>query len=154
VYHLVKTMNEGANSVLITYDSGADGHYISEADRKTAGLPILHKSAKKVRVANGDVRAAKHVIKLPFHRLSSKVTQANTFEQFPTSFMSVGKTSDDRTISVLTKEGVSVHKEEDVLITCKGIPISIGIRDAQGRYRIPLMQQRGQWQPRKPSKKA
>ena len=36
--------------------------------------------------------------------------------------MSVGKTSDDGTISVLTKDGVTVHKEEDVLITCKGEP--------------------------------
>jgi len=30
----------------------------------------------------------------------------------------------------------------------------IGIRDDKGRYRIPLVQQRGHWQPRKPSKKA
>ena len=30
----------------------------------------------------------------------------------------------------------------------------IGIRDDKGRYRIPLVQQRGNWQPRKPSKKA
>jgi hypothetical protein len=26
-----------------------------------------------------------------------------------------------------------VHKEEDVLITCKGAPILIGKRDAEGR---------------------
>ena len=30
----------------------------------------------------------------------------------------------------------------------------IGKRDDRGRYRIPLMQQRGQWQPRRPSKRA
>jgi hypothetical protein len=30
----------------------------------------------------------------------------------------------------------------------------IGIRDDKGRYQIPLVQQRGHWQPRKPSKKA
>jgi len=68
--------------------------------------------------------------------------------------MSVGKTSDDGTISIFTKEGVTVHKEQDVLITCKGEPILIGIRDDKGRYRIPLVQHRGHWQPRKPSKKA
>ena len=140
--------------MLVTYDSGADGHYISEADRKEARLPILRPSTKRVKVANGETSQAKHVTTLPFPQLSTKATQADSFEQFPTSLMSVGKTSDDGTISVFTKHGVSVHKEEDVLITCKGKPILIGIRDEQGRYRIPLMQQRGQWQPRRPSKKA
>ena len=49
-----------------------------------------------------------------------------------------------------------VHKEQDVLITCKGEPILIGIRNDKGRYCIPLLQQRGHchWQPRTPSKKA
>ncbi len=61
--------------------------------------------------------------------------------------MSVGKTADDGTVSVFTKKGVDVFKEEDVLITCKGEPI-------HGRYRIPLVPQRGQWQPRHPPKQA
>ena len=39
--------------------------------------------------------------------------------------MSVGKMADDGTVSVFTKEGVKVFKEEDVLITCKGKPILI-----------------------------
>ena len=30
----------------------------------------------------------------------------------------------------------------------------IGKRDERGRYRIPLMQQRGHWQPRRPTKRA
>jgi hypothetical protein len=68
--------------------------------------------------------------------------------------MSVGKTSNDGTISVFTKTGVTVFKEEDVLITCKGKPILIGVQDGRGRYQILLMQQRGQWQPRRPSKQA
>ncbi len=68
--------------------------------------------------------------------------------------MSVGKTSDDGTVSIFTKEGTNVFKEEDVLITCKGEPILIGIQDNQGQYQIPLMQQRGHWQPRRPSKQA
>ena len=33
--------------VMITYNSGADGHYISEKDRKAAGLPILRPSTKQ-----------------------------------------------------------------------------------------------------------
>jgi len=78
--------------------------------------------------------------------------QADTFHDFPTSLMSVGKTADDGTVSVFTKEGVHAFKEDDVLITCKGEPILIGVRDSHGQYRIPLIQQRGQWQPRQPSK--
>eukprot|EP00804_Cyclotella_cryptica_P008100 CCRYP_004591-RA/>CCRYP_004591-RA protein AED:0.17 eAED:0.17 QI:0/0/0/1/0/0/4/0/815 len=60
--------------------------------------------------------------------------------------MSVGKVSDDGTLSIFTKD--------DVLITCKGAPILIGVRDDHGRYRIPLTQHKGTWQPRKPSKRA
>ncbi len=68
--------------------------------------------------------------------------------------MSVGKTANDGMISIFTKEGVTVHKEQDILITCKGKPILIGVHDDHGQYRIPLVQQRGQWQTRHPSKKA
>ena len=32
---------EHANTVHLTYDSGADGHYVSEDDRKEACMPIL-----------------------------------------------------------------------------------------------------------------
>ncbi len=66
----------------------------------------------------------------------------------------MGKTSDDGTILVIMKEGVNVFKEEDVLITCIGEPIPIGIRDNQGRYQVLLMQQQGYWQPQRPSKQA
>jgi hypothetical protein len=80
--------------------------------------------------------------------------QADTFQDFPTSSISVGKMANDGTVTVFTKEGVNVFKEEDVLITCKGEPILIGIRDNQGRYKIPLIQQQGQWQPQHLSKQA
>jgi hypothetical protein len=80
--------------------------------------------------------------------------QADTFQDFPTSLMSVGKTANNGTVSVFTKDGVNVFKEEDLLIMCKGKPIFIGVRDSHGRYQIPLMQQRGQWQPQCPSKQA
>ena len=55
---------------------------------------------------------------------------------------------------MFTKTGITVYKEEYVLITCKGKPILIGVQDKQGRYQIPLMQQWGQWQPRRPYKQA
>jgi hypothetical protein len=86
--------------------------------------------------------------------LSAKAKQADTFQDSPSSLMSVGKTADDGTISIFTKNGVSVHKETDVLITCKGKLKLIGVRDEQGRYQIPLIRWRGQWQLRQPSKQA
>ena len=61
--------------------------------------------------------------------------------------MSVGKTSYDENVSVFTKEDVKLYKEEDVMITCKGKTILVGKRDERGRYRIPLIQQKGKWQP-------
>ena len=45
------------------------------------------------------------------------------------SLMSVGKTADDGNVSIFTKKDVKLYKEEDVLITCRGKPILIGIRD-------------------------
>jgi hypothetical protein len=48
--------------------------------------------------------------------------------------MSVGNTLDNGMVSVFAKEGINVFKKEDVLITCKGEPILIGIQDNQGRY--------------------
>ena len=142
-----------ANAVHITYDSGADDNYVSEKDRMAAGMPILRKSTKRVSVANGDTCTASNVTRLPFPQLSERASRADTFKEFPTSLMSVGKTADDGTISIFTKTGVTVHKETDVLIRCKTAPIFIGVRDEHGRYRIPLIQKRGQWQPEKPSKK-
>ena len=52
---MVAEYNTKNTTVMVTYDSGADGHYISEKDRKTVGLPILRISAKIVGVANGSM---------------------------------------------------------------------------------------------------
>jgi hypothetical protein len=145
---------ERVNTVHLTYDSGADGHYVSKDNRKEASMPILRSSSKKVEVENGGKCKAKNVTQLPFPQLSERATTADTFNNFPTSLMSVGKTSDDGTISIFTKTGVTVHKETDVLIRCKGAPLLIGVWDKHRQYRIPLIQKRGQWQPRTLSKKA
>ena len=102
----VANYNKEDAAVLVTYDSGADGHYISEGDRKRMGLPILRISAKKVGVANGGTSRGKYVTELPFPQLSKKAAEADTFDEFPTSLMSVGKTSDDGNVSIFTKEGV------------------------------------------------
>ncbi len=139
---------------MLTYDSGADQHYLSEKDRQRLGLPILQVSAKTVGVANGQTCSGKFVTKLPFPQLSQQAAEADTFNNFPHSLMSVGQTADDGNISIFGREGVEVYKEEDVLITCKGKAILIGKRDERGRYCIPLQQQQGKWLPRKPTKRA
>ena len=149
---MVAEHNTENSTVMVTYDSGADSHYISEKDRKTVGLPILRISAKKVGVANGSTCKGQYVTALPSPQLSTKAAEADTFNDFPTSLMSVGKTADNGNISIFTKEGVSVYKEEDVLLTCKGEAILIGKRDEWGRYRIPLVQNLGNWQPKQPTK--
>jgi hypothetical protein len=105
-------------------------------------------------VANGETCKAQFTTLLPFKALSKSARAADMFKEFPHSLMSVGKTANNGTISIFTKNGVTVHKEQDVLIRMKGKPILIGVRDDQGRYLIPLIQQCGQWQPRWPSKKA
>eukprot|EP00804_Cyclotella_cryptica_P011786 CCRYP_011381-RA/>CCRYP_011381-RA protein AED:0.36 eAED:0.36 QI:0/0/0/1/1/1/2/0/520 len=97
---------------------------------------------------------AKYVSRLPFPQLSPNAVLADSFVDFPQSLMSVGKTCDDGTIAIFTQSDITVHKDTDVLITCQGEPLLIGARDAHGRYRIPLTQHKGRWQPRRPSKKA
>ena len=84
---------------------------------------------KQVAVADGNINEGKYQVKLPFEGLSSNANKGDTFEQFNDSLLSVGKVNDDGNISIFTADGVTVHKEEDVLITCKGKPILVGVRD-------------------------
>ena len=71
---------------MMTYDSGADGHYFSETDRKQVGLPIIRRSKKRVGVANGGTSTGKYLIKLPFQHLSDQAAKADTFDDFPLHF--------------------------------------------------------------------
>ena len=82
--------DEDATILVVTYDLGVDGIYISEKDRQKLGLPILRISAKKVGVANGDTCRGKYVTVLPFPQLSKEAAEADTFNDFPTSLISVG----------------------------------------------------------------
>jgi hypothetical protein len=50
---------------MVTYDSGANGHYISKKDRSNAGLPILRPLTRQVGVTNGGTSTAKYVTQLP-----------------------------------------------------------------------------------------
>jgi hypothetical protein len=141
-------------SIMLTYNSGTNGHYISEHDQRKAGLPILRPSSRQVGVANGSTSNTKYATQLPFCKLYAWLRQADTFQDFPTSLMSMSKTLVNGMVLVFRKEGINVFKEEDVLITCKGEPILIGIQNNQRQYQIPLLQQQGHWQPQYPSKKA
>ena len=151
---IVARFHNRYDATIVTYDSGADHRYMSESDRIGLVLPILQALKKRLVVSNGGTSRWKYVKSLPFPQLSKKAAESDTFEEFPTSLISVGKTSNDGNVSIFTKEYLKVYKEEDVLITCKGKPILVGRRDERGRYRIPLMQTRGQWQLQRPTKKS
>ena len=66
---------------MLTYDSGVDGHYLREKDRKKLGLPILRVSAKKFGVANDGTCNGKYATKLPLPQLSNKAAEAEIFEE-------------------------------------------------------------------------
>ena len=118
------------------------------------GLPILRISSKKAGVANGGSSSGKYVTRLPFPQLSRKPAEVDIFNNFPTYIMSVRKTLEDGNVSIFTKEGVSVYKKKDVIINCKGKAIFVSKSDERGKYRITLVQSRGQWKPRKLTNRA
>ena len=83
----VATYNEGSQAIMITYDYGADSNYISKQDRIIAGLLLLRKSTKRVKVANGGTSSGKFVTSLPFPQLSKQATEADTFTDFSSSLL-------------------------------------------------------------------
>jgi len=99
-------MNHIVSAIL---DSGADGHYISEDDRKEAGMPIVGSSTKIVGVANQGSSAGKHKTKLNFKSLSNKAREADTFEDFKNSLLSVGRLAEDGLVSIFTKDGTAAQ---------------------------------------------
>ena len=103
-------------------------------------MPILRRSTRQVGVANAGTSNDKWETTLPLPQVLKEAAKADSFDEFPTLLMSIGNTNKDGNVSIFIKEGVTVHKEEDVLITCKGTPILVGVRDKRGRYHIPLVQ--------------
>jgi len=132
-------------AVFATLDFGADGHYLSKWDCTIAKLPILHPFSKRVGITNGSSSQGRHITALPFTNLSTNATQADTFNDFPNSLISIGCLADDNTISIFTQDGVTIHKEHNVLITCHGDPVLVSVHNEHGRYCIPLVQTKGQW---------
>ena len=94
----VATFSNNDKVTMVTYDSGADSNHMSVKDRRKLGLPILRISSKRVGVANGGGNSGKYVTRLPLPQLSKKLAESDTFDKFPTSLMSVGKTSYDSNI--------------------------------------------------------
>ncbi len=132
-HNTVRLYKDQEKPLMITYGTRSNGNYLSKKDCIKAGLSILQPSTHMVGVANGETSQAQHVTQLPFHKLSAWARQADTFQDFLTLLMSmVGKSPDNCTISVFTKTSVTVFKEEDVLITCMGKPILIGMQDGRG----------------------
>jgi hypothetical protein len=64
-------VHQYTNNEQLTYNSGANGDYISKKDRRKVGLPILRPSTRKVGVTNGGTSKAKYVTQLPFQQLSA-----------------------------------------------------------------------------------
>ena len=128
VYH-----NDTVPAVLATLDSGVNGHYLSECNLQQANS--APPSTKRVGVANGGCSQAKHMTALPLPQLSLQAASADSFDNFPNSLISVGCLANNNTISIFTKDGVTVHREQGTLITCWGEPILIEVRDQHGRYR-------------------
>ena len=60
----ISTYKQHDNKPMVTYDSGADGHYLSKQDRTKLGLPILRIPDKKVGVSNGGTCNGKYVTSL------------------------------------------------------------------------------------------
>ena len=48
--------------------------------------------------------------------------------------MCVGKVNNNGNVSISIKDDVKVYAKEDVLITCRGTPIMVCVRDANDRY--------------------
>ena len=96
--------------IMITYKSGADNCYMSEDDKIRLKFPILRPSHKRVAVSNGGTSKGEYVTHLPFTQPSTTTAEAGTFEEFLSSLMSVGKTSDDENVSIFTDEKVQVYK--------------------------------------------
>ena len=121
----VARFHKKEESIIITYDSSSDNYYMSETDRIRLIFPISRPSHKRVAVANGGTSSGKYVTRLPFLQLYTATAEADTFEEFPSSLMNVGKTSNDGNVFIFTDEKFQVYKESDFLITCRGKPILI-----------------------------
>ena len=130
-----------ATKVFATFDTGADGDFITENDLQKLQLPIKGDSDKQVSVANGHVEQGKHETELPFEGLSPTAKAADSFELFHTTLISSSNIVDDGNTAILNQKGVKVlFADKDVLILVQAKPIMIGTHDSMDRFKVPLVQ--------------
>ena len=65
----IKQFNSHATAAMITYDSGADGHYLREHNQQKALLSIIQQLTKRVGFVNGGTSKANFGTRLPFKQL-------------------------------------------------------------------------------------
>ena len=76
----VATFQIDDNPAMVTYDSGADGDYVSEKDCLRAGMPILQWSTRRVDVTNAGTSEGKWETTLPLRQLSKEAAKADSFD--------------------------------------------------------------------------
>ncbi len=60
-HNTVRLYKNHEEPLMITYNSGSDGNYLSKKDCVKAGHPILRASTRLVGVANGGTSQAQHI---------------------------------------------------------------------------------------------
>ena len=85
-----------------------------QKESRSSYHPTINETRR--HLTNGSTSSGTFVTQQPFPKLSKQLAEAETFQEFPTSLISVRKTADDGNISIFTKDGVIVHKEHAVLI--------------------------------------
>ncbi|KAL7481420.1 LOW QUALITY PROTEIN: hypothetical protein ACHAW6_007143, partial [Cyclotella cf. meneghiniana] len=89
--HSVQTIPTHAQpTVWLTYDSGANGHYLSKCDHTIAKLPILCASSKHA-LPTAAAALPPTSPNSAFGALSISAAQAISFDNFPTSLISASK---------------------------------------------------------------
>ena len=59
-------------------------------------------------MANGETNKGRHITSLPFPQLSEETTEIDTFDELKTLLVSVGKITDDGSVSIFTTEEVKI----------------------------------------------
>eukprot|EP00804_Cyclotella_cryptica_P005131 CCRYP_011531-RA/>CCRYP_011531-RA protein AED:0.43 eAED:0.43 QI:0/0/0/1/1/1/2/0/350 len=124
---------------------------LEELGHTQPATPLQMDNSTAEGIVNGKFQPKQtKAMDMQFHWLRDR---EYTFDDFPNSLISVGCLADNNTVSIFTQDGVTVHNEHDVLITCRGDPVLIPVPGEHRCYRVPLIQTKGQWQPHLPKKR-
>ena len=78
----LETFRDDNETIMVTYNTGVDSNYVSEAERKKVVVPILRQSTKRVGIANGNTSSGKFITQLLFPQLPKQAVEADTFQEF------------------------------------------------------------------------